>query len=123
MSEFTQELALFDVTSPSSRAAMTSSSSGNQEHDQNAAPPATERKSAYTDFSVNAKMMAESIELDIQLADPETELRLMQELDHFSTLDIADLAALLRARRDSLTTDLDCLRELHVQLRRQADLD
>ncbi len=124
MGEFTQELALFDQTGPSSRAAAVQGSAADgQERSDGGAQPAFGRNDNYSDYSMNAKQMAESISLDIELADPETELRLIHELDRFSNVDITDLAALLRARRDSLATDLDSLRELHEQLSRKANLD
>jgi hypothetical protein len=67
--------------------------------------------------------MAETIALDLQLNDPEIELRLWQSLERFSSGDIADLVGLLQARRDSLATDLENLKQLHEQMKRKAGLD
>jgi len=64
----------------------------------------------YTTTDIGSKQMAESIALDIQLADPEIELRLMQSMDRFSSGDITDLVNLLQARRDSLASDLENLK-------------
>ncbi len=124
MGEFTQELALFDETGPSGRSAAVQADGNNgQESLDGDRQPSFGPADGYSDYSTNAKQLAESISLNIQISDPETELRLMQELDRFSNLDITDLAALLRARRDSLATDLDNLIELHQQLNREADLE
>jgi hypothetical protein len=124
MGEFTQELALFDQTGPSSRAAVVPGSvNDGQERSDGGEQPTFGGDRDNLDYSSNAKQMAESISLDIELADPETELRLIHELDRFSNVDITDLASLLRARRDSLAAELDSLRELHDKLSSKADLD
>jgi hypothetical protein len=124
MGEFTQELALFDQTGPSSRvAAVQGSANDGQERSDGGEQPTFGGDREFLDYSTNAKQMAESFSLDIELADPETELRLIHGLDRFSNVDITDLASLLRARRDSLAADLDKLKKLHEQLSRKADLD
>ena len=124
MGEFTQELALFDKTGPSSRAAAAGDVNGGQfRPDDGARQPMLERSNDFADLSLSTGQVAESISLDIQMTDPETELRLMQELGRFSADDITGLATLLRSRRDSLAAELDSLRELHEQLSRTTDLD
>ncbi|MBW7998010.1 MAG: hypothetical protein FVQ81_15875 [Candidatus Glassbacteria bacterium] len=123
LGEFAQELALFDETGPSSRAGVAGPEGSDQSRTLESGGPEMDRMQGYQDFSLTPKQMAESLAFDIQLADPETELRLMQELDRFSTGDIADLVELLQARRDSLAADLVGLRRLHEELRQKTGLD
>ncbi len=124
LGEFTQELALFDKTGPSSRAAAAGDVNGGRfRPDDGARQPMMERGDNFADLSLNTSQVAGSISLDIQMTDPETELRLMQELGRFSADDITGLATLLRSRRDSLAADLDSLRELHERLNGKTDLD
>ncbi len=125
LGEFTQELALFDKTGPSSRRAAAAGdvNGGRFRADDGARQTMLERGNDFADLSLNTSQVAESISLDIQMTDPETELRLMQELGRFSADDITGLATLLRSRRDSLAAELDSLRELHERLSRKTDLD
>jgi len=123
LGEFTQELALFDETGPSNRARAVSSQTGTSGETGEIALRPDRNMLDFTSSDVGSKQMAESIALDIQLADPEIELRLMQSMDRFSSGDIAGLVSLLQARRDSLSSDLDNLKKLHAQFKLKAGLD
>ena len=123
MGEFTQELALFDETGPSSRTRTVSNEAGSTEQTLESLDPPRRGFLDMETTSMTTDEVAESIAYDIQLADPEIELRLMQSMDRFSSGDIVDLVSLLRARRDSLESDLDSLKEFHEHLKENAGLD
>jgi hypothetical protein len=118
LGEFAQEISLFDGTAVSSR---TATRSAPEALSDKAPAPGTER--AVSDFAPvfsETGTAASTQSLDLELYDPEADLRLLQNLEHFSRDDLESAISRLAARSDSLQAELGLLRALELDLRKKA---
>ena len=122
LGEFTQELSLFDATSPSSRAGLTSSAAGQPDQARAGEPGITSEPKGLLDITNESHTTAlpEIQPLDVELSNPEAGVLLLQNIDQFSSDELKAVLEKLTARRDSLAQGFDRLRQAESEIRRQA---
>ena len=118
LSEFAQELSLFDETTLPGRAQQRApAGSGN-----NGISNQEVEKGFSSTTALNPRMAAEPAPTyDLELYDPEGDLWLLQNLENLSPEDLEAAFGRLEARRDSLKSELDSLRAVEQGFRKTAD--
>ena len=115
LGEFAQELSLFDETGLSSRAGVRPEQSG-----QRGAGTAVDNGTGFSKFTVTGEFLEELPALDQELSNPETQLYLLQNLEHLSLDDLETALGRLEEQRDSVQINLRLLQDLEHDFRSRA---
>ena len=114
LGEFAQELSLFDETGLSSRAGVRPEQSG----ERGTATP-VDNGSGFSKFTTSG-VLEELPALDQELSNPETQLYLLQNLEHLSLDDLEAALGRLDGQRDSIRVNLRLLQDLEREFRSRA---